>query len=246
MLPTLLLLGMVLVPLPWPGRVAVIGRMHAREVDVVGVALNLTKIEWGGGEPVWVPPGTLPPVLGSGGWLLVFPDVSGDPRYECDRVGVAGIDINRDFPYGWRPLRNPETLTGPRPLSSRHAQEVWETLKAFAPRTVLSLHTGEEAVYSPWDGSWKPPPQTLDACEARDLLSWPEARCGPAGELSGYLAPGSAIDAAAGLLPSVEAALTIELGGDPQSLDCQTAFRASRGAETLVALVRWQPEPCSS
>lgn len=238
---------MVLIPLPWPGRVAVVGRMHARETDVVRIAEDLTRLEWGAGPARVVAPGTRAPDTGTGGWLLVIPDVSGGERYACDRSGSAGIDLNRDFPHGWRFLRGPESVSGPRPLSSRRAREVWETLRSFAPRTVLSLHTGEEAVYSPWDGSFESAPRMLDACEALALMpNWTTARCGPAGLTAGYLAPGSMIDSVAGLLPSVEAALTIELGGDPQSPDCRTAFRASVQAETLVPLVQWTPAPGSS
>lgn len=250
MLHTLLLLTVVLVPIPWPIRVAVVGRMHARETDVVGIAYDLIHWNWGSSsrQVVVVEPGVKPPKIDGGGWMLVIPDVAGDPRHDCDRTGVAGIDLNRDFPFGWRRVHGPESCSGPRPLSSRHAGEVWETLRTFDPKIVLSLHTGEEAVYSPWDGTMHPPPPHLmDACQALALMpNWTTARCGPAGQNAGYLAPGSMIDSVAGLLPSVEVALTIELGGDPLALSCQKAFRASIGAETLAPLIQALAEQSSS
>lgn len=250
LLPTLILIHLIVVPLPWEARVVVVGRMHAREVGVPGVARELAALGWGGGSVREYPPGFGPGELeGAPGWMLVLPDLSGDPRWECDRTGTGDIDLNRDFPEGWRFLREAETPTGPGPLSSPVAREVWAWLQAVDPTTVLSLHQGELAVYSPWDGTVYPPPPTLDGCEALGLLDpshWSGAQCGRAGTVSGYLAPGTLIDSVAGLLPSVSVALTIELGGDPTAQECRDVFSWVVPAATLEPLVRAQGPPGSS
>jgi hypothetical protein len=240
LLPTLLLLQLIAVPLPWDARVVVVGRMHAREQGVPAVARELASLGWGAGPARVIEPGESAGEL-EGGWLLILPDLSGPPRDECDRTGEGGLDLNRDFPAGWRALSEPETPTGPGPLSSPVSREVWAWLRAVDPTTVLALHQGELAVYSPWDGSVHPPPPTLDGCAALALLDpshWSGAACGQAGWVSGYLAPGTVIDSAAALLPSVSVALTIELGGDPSATACRDVFRATVPAATLVPLVR--------
>lgn len=250
LLPALLLVHLLVVPLPWEARVVVVGRMHSREVRVPGVARALAALGWGAGPVREYPPGSAPvELVGAPGWLLVLPDLSGDPRWPCDRTGPGDLDLNRDFPWGWRPLREAETPTGPGPLSSPVAREVWAWLRAVDPTTVLSLHQGELAVYSPWDGSVHPPPPTLDGCEALGLLDprhWSDARCGRAGETAGYLAPGSLIDSAAALLPSVSVALTIEVGGDPTAPECPDVFASAVPAATLEPLVRARGPPRST
>lgn len=228
----------------------VVGRMHAREGGVPGAARALAALDWGAGPLREYRPGSGPVELkGAPGWLLVLPDVSGDPRWECDRTGPGDLDLNRDFPWSWRPLREAETPTGPGPLSSPVSRELLAWLRVVDPTTVLSLHQGELAVYSPWDGLLQPPPPTLDGCEALGLLDadhWGDARCGQAAEVSGYLAPGTLIDSVAALLPSVSVALTIEVGGDPTAPACRDVFAWSVPGATLAPLVRARGPPRNS
>lgn len=237
-LPTLLFLSFTFFNVPWEGRTLIVGRMHAREHAPLDTALWLQT---------WIQNLTVDNPRGS---VIVVPDLSGPPRYSCDRLGVESIDLNRDYPYRWKHSTNPETRTGDGPLTSSISRDMKVLVDTYQPTRVLILHQGELSLYSPWDSSFAtPPPNLVDPCTLVPL-EWKQAvsgevqtmyprvgdtiKCGPAGLNSGYLATGTLADYVAATVSVARIILTVELGGNPSAEKCEDVFKESVHPVTLI------------
>ena len=113
-----------------PGRargrpVLVVGCVHGDEPAGIAVAARLAA-----------GPG---PARGD---LWIVPDVNPDGRAAGTRQNAHGVDLNRNFPYRWRPLgrRGEQQYSGPRPLSEPESRVAAALVRRIRPRVAIWFH----------------------------------------------------------------------------------------------------------
>src|SRR4051812_16585877 len=115
-----------------PGRtVLVVGCIHG--VECAGTAVTRRLLSG-------PPPRT--------GRLLVVQDLNPDGRRLGVRTNARGVDLNRNFPSGWRrigPRGNPE-YSGPRPLSEPESRFARSVIRRFHPDVTLWYHQPQTVV----------------------------------------------------------------------------------------------------
>jgi len=186
--------------------------------------------------------------------LVPVANIEGRRRVEagdlCLRVKPNGVDLNRNYPLAFRssPRRSAD-YGGPFPLSEPESRIIQSQARGKnRPRLYASVHSGEWALYIPWDSKKQRgerlPGDTERLLEAMNV----HCRCmnGPAGLVSGYLALGSGMDYMYAM-ENVTYPLTLEVygprglgtyaaGGHPRRLQ-----RAAPGGRSLRCLEEFNP-----
>src|SRR5436190_16444662 len=74
--------------------------------------------------------------------IIVIKDLNPDGVAAGTRQNAHGVDLNRNFPYRWRPLGAPGDLqySGPHPLSDPEARIAHSLILRVRPRVTLWLH----------------------------------------------------------------------------------------------------------
>lgn len=215
---------------PWPEKTIVWGRVHAREMAALEAAQMLASYPWNVCDE-----------KNCDGYLFVAPDLSGEPRWPCDRLGYADIDLNRDFPIHWMRVDNDEEVrTGPSPLTHKSSQLLLKLVDEMEPEVFFSLHDGLDAVYGPWDGAFLPPPVGIaDPCCLRDLAGLPpHVPCGAGAVTSSYVAFGTAVDfVTTRAHKSLRAVATLEVGEWVSGSNCMARLDNAKGLRRLVRSV---------
>ncbi len=77
----------------------------------------------------------------AGARVYVVPQMNPDGVRAGTRTNAHGVDLNRNFPYGWSPAQRADRYhPGPRPLSEPESQAASRLLKGTGARKVLSIH----------------------------------------------------------------------------------------------------------
>ncbi len=63
------------------------------------------------------------------------------------RCNADGIDINRDFPVGWKRMKTPRYLTGTEPFSTPEAQSLRDLVEKIKPTYGVDVHGWINRVY---------------------------------------------------------------------------------------------------
>jgi murein peptide amidase A len=71
--------------------------------------------------------------------LLVVPTINPDGVAAGSRGNAHGVDLNRNFPYGWRPLSGGE-YSGPRPLSEPESRAAHRLILREKPDVTIWFH----------------------------------------------------------------------------------------------------------
>jgi protein MpaA len=73
-------------------------------------------------------------------WLL--PDMNPDGLGARTRVNANGVDLNRNFPFSWRPLgpKGSRNYAGPRPLSEPESASVAALIRRIRPTVGVWFH----------------------------------------------------------------------------------------------------------
>jgi murein peptide amidase A len=106
-------------------RVLIVGCIHGDERAGISVARRL--------DAMAVPPGID---------LWVLNDLNPDGAAADTRQNARGVDLNRNFPYGWRPAGQPgdQQYPGPRSLSEPEARIAYRLILRLHPQITLFFH----------------------------------------------------------------------------------------------------------
>eukprot|EP00884_Botryococcus_braunii_P007354 jgi/Botrbrau1/1661/Bobra.116_2s0005.1 len=115
----------------------------------------------------------------------------------CLRKTAAGVDLNRNWEYAWQQVDEAsDVYGGKKPFSEAESRVVKLIAETVRPRAYVNLHSGEWAMYVPWDSKRELAPDlpadTLEVLEKMNIFC--ECMNGAAGKVAGYLAFGSSMD----------------------------------------------------
>src|SRR5712692_6570762 len=135
--------GLVLLGRSWQGRpieavevgnpsgtpVLVVGCIHGNETAGIAIARALERLA----------PHDLD--------LWIVPDLNPDGVAADRRQNAHGVDLNRNFPWRWRPLGGVYE-SGPRPLSEREARIAHMLILRLHPRLTIWFHQHLDIVWA--------------------------------------------------------------------------------------------------
>lgn len=103
----------------------VFGCIHGNETAGMAVTDRLSR---------WRPP------VGVALWIVR--DLNPDGVAAGTRQNAHLVDLNRNFPFGWRPLGPPGTqhYAGPRPLSEPESRIAYSLIRELRPRLTIWFH----------------------------------------------------------------------------------------------------------
>ena len=109
--------------------VLVVGAIHGNETAGIAIAQALER--------------TAPPDLD----LWIVPDLNPDGVAAGTRGNAHGVDLNRNFPWRWRPLGGVYE-SGPRPLSEREARIARKLILRIHPKLTIWFHQHLDMVWA--------------------------------------------------------------------------------------------------
>jgi protein MpaA len=78
--------------------------------------------------------------------LWIVPEMNPDGAAANTRRNAHGVDLNRNFPYGWRPSSDPIYDSGPRPLSEPESRAAAALIRRIHPAATIWYHQHEDLV----------------------------------------------------------------------------------------------------
>jgi protein MpaA len=110
-------------------RVLVVGCIHGNETAGIAVAEALERL--------------VPRDLD----LWIVPDLNPDGVAAGTRLNARGVDLNRNFPWRWRPMDGVYE-SGPRPLSEREARIAHSLILRLRPHVTIWFHQHRDLVWA--------------------------------------------------------------------------------------------------
>jgi protein MpaA len=105
-----------------PRKVLVVGCIHGNEPAGIAIARRLEHLQPPAGVDLWI-----------------VPDLNPDGEAAETRGNADGVDLNRNFPWRWRPLGGVYD-SGPRPLSEPESRIGHRLILRLAPRVSIWFH----------------------------------------------------------------------------------------------------------
>jgi hypothetical protein len=168
----------------------------------------------------------------------------------CERRNGRGVDPNRNWEIDWgvkeKDYDPKEEYPGTRPFSEPEASIMLHIAESFKPHVWLSVHSGMEALFMPWDHKDQIPTGTTANATLRFLHQMNTKVCqdkcavGSGGKTVGYLAHGTATDYMFAKL-GVPLSFTWEIYGDEEAhyLDCYKMFNPITRESYDEVVRRW-------
>ena len=110
-------------------RVLVVGCIHGNETGGIAVAHALERLSPHGLD------------------LWIVPDLNPDGVHAGTRQNAHGVDLNRNFPWRWRPMSGVYE-SGPRPLSEREARIAHALILRLHPHLTVWFHQHLDLVWA--------------------------------------------------------------------------------------------------
>jgi murein peptide amidase A len=114
---------------PTGTRVLVVGCVHGNEPAGIAVARQLERLSPQGVD------------------LWIVPDLNPDGRAADTRGNAHGVDLNRNFPFRWRPMDGVYE-SGPRPLSEPESRIAYRLIRRIRPRVAVWFHQHRNLVWA--------------------------------------------------------------------------------------------------
>jgi protein MpaA len=114
---------------PAATRVLVVGAIHGNETAGIAIAHALERLS----------PADLD--------LWIVPDLNPDGVAAGTRQNAHGVDLNRNFPWRWRPLAG-VYASGPHPLSEREARIARALILRLRPHVTIWFHQHLDLVWA--------------------------------------------------------------------------------------------------
>ena len=111
-----------------PASVLVVGCVHGNESAGIAVADRIAHDRFPPRSSIWI-----------------VRDLNPDGVAADTRQNAHGVDLNRNFPYAWRPLGTPgdQQYGGPRPLSEPESRIASSLVLRLRPRVTIWFHQPE-------------------------------------------------------------------------------------------------------
>jgi protein MpaA len=77
-------------------------------------------------------------------WLV--PELNPDGTAAHTRQNAHGVDLNRNFPFRWRPIANTTYYAGPHPLSEPESRAAVKLISSIHPAVTIWYHQHEDLV----------------------------------------------------------------------------------------------------
>jgi murein peptide amidase A len=103
-------------------RLLVVGCIHGNEPAGIAIANAVARAHAPAGTAVWV-----------------IPDLNPDGVAAGTRQNGRNVDLNRNFPYRWQPLRG-LFYSGPRELSERESRIAYNLIRRIRPTVSIWFH----------------------------------------------------------------------------------------------------------
>ena len=113
---------------PMGTRVLVFGCVHGNEPAGIAVANRLEQLSPNGVD------------------LWIVPDLNPDGRAADTRGNAHGVDLNRNFPFRWRPMGGVYE-SGPRPLSEPESRIAYRLIRRIRPAVSVWFHQHRDLVW---------------------------------------------------------------------------------------------------
>ena len=112
--------------------ILVIGCIHGNET--AGIAITRRLVD-----------ATTPPPSSA---IWIVPNLNPDGAMAGTRQNADGVDLNRNFPWHWRPLgtRGDMQYSGPRPLSEPETRAAYQLILRVRPQATIWFHQPEALV----------------------------------------------------------------------------------------------------
>jgi murein peptide amidase A len=119
----------VLGPDSAPRKILVVGCIHGNECAGVAILSALARQRVPTGVQLWL-----------------VPEMNPDGTAADTRQNARGVDLNRNFPFRWRPIANPAYSAGPHPLSEPESRAAVALISAIHPAVTIWYHQHEDLV----------------------------------------------------------------------------------------------------
>lgn len=119
----------VLGPDSAPRKILVVGCIHGNECAGVAIISALARQQVPHGVQLWL-----------------VAEMNPDGTVAHTRQNAHGVDLNRNFPYQWRPVSNPTYYAGPHPLSEPESRAAVELITRIHPAVTIWYHQHEDLV----------------------------------------------------------------------------------------------------
>eukprot|EP00899_Mesostigma_viride_P015904 jgi/Mesvir1/24314/Mv11000-RA.1 len=168
----------------------------------------------------------------------------------CERKNGRGVDTNRNWGLDWgkkeRDYDPSEEYPGTAAFSEPEAKMILELVTDFQPHMWINVHSGMEALFTPFDHVAKEPDARVADAMKSLLHAVNRAHCGrrcvvgSGGAAVGYLAHGTATDYIFSIL-KVPLSYTWEIFGDLKAHtdDCFRMFNPVTAATFEAAVTNW-------
>ncbi len=106
-------------------KVVVVGCIHGNECAGIRIVRALEEARLPAGIDLWL-----------------VPDANPDGRAALTRVNAHGVDLNRNFPWHWKPSQEVDNplYSGPSPVSESESLILYTLLERVRPRLVIWYH----------------------------------------------------------------------------------------------------------